>query len=138
MAPCLYCPAIVERHIVECQTIVDFPRFWPWYRRPQLLPDSIFLTVYFLKMENWGIATLMRLPSRSPYVLKYSRATYPCLTRINNIWAKCTNSNVLGESIITGLIAGVTALTLLLLNAIGLIILRRRRTKTIDQLNSTN
>lgn len=37
-----------------------------------------------------------------------------------------------GESLITGLIAGVTALTLLLLNAIGLIILRRRRTKTVE------
>ena len=40
-----------------------------------------------------------------------------------------------GESIITGLIAGVTALTLLLLNAIGLIILRRRRTKSVNVAN---
>jgi len=43
-----------------------------------------------------------------------------------------------GESIITGLIAGVTALTLLLLNAIGLIILRRRRTKSIEGLAVAN
>lgn len=47
-------------------------------------------------------------------------------------------SNSSGESLITGLIAGVTALTLLLLNAIGLIILRRRRTKSIDQMSISN
>lgn len=44
-------------------------------------------------------------------------------------------SDTQGESIITGLIAGVTALTLLLLNAIGLIILRRRRTKSVNVAN---
>jgi hypothetical protein len=37
-----------------------------------------------------------------------------------------------GEGIITGLVIGVTIITLLLFNAIGLIVLRRRKTKLID------
>ena len=38
---CLYCPPIVDCHIVGCQTIVDCLCFSPWYRGNQLLFSGI-------------------------------------------------------------------------------------------------
>ena len=52
--------------------------------------------------------------------------------KYKQIQADSSNNTYLGNKLIIGLIAGVCALTLLLLNAVGLIIFRRNNAKLAD------